>query len=919
MRNSIILSFFAISLLLCGCDEGETTHYTIGFSQCADDPWRIKVNRDIQQEAMFYGNVEVIIRSTNGDSKQQIHDIETLVDQGVDLLIVSPNEAVAITPIVEKVYEKGIPIIIYDRKVLTDKYTAFIGADNYMIGESIGYYVAHQLKGRGKIVELTGLKGSSPAIERHQGFMSAIKDYPDLKLICSWDAAWRTDSATMAMNSILAQHDDIDLVYAHNDIMAYGAWLAAKNRECEGTIKFIGIDALSGPDGGVNLVANGILDATFIYPADCDKVIKLALDILQQKNVPRETILNTAIIDHSNVRVMELQATYINKQEQKIAQLNNKIYDYLAGYSKQKNIILLTCGALSAVLLMMCVVLFLLRAKSRLNRCLTEQNEDMVKQKRLLEAQRDQLSEMSNKIKEATQAKLVFFTNISHDLRTPLTLISDPLDRLIKNERLTPQDGFLLRLMRKNVDVLLRLVDQILDFRKYEAGKLVFNPTNIDLSNCIEGWNTSFISLLHKKFIRFSFSSTPGKDYRTVADYDKMERIYYNLLSNAFKHTPENGDIRVDLSSFEQSGKVWLQLKIYNSGSYIEESDRTLIFERLFQCKGSESGAGIGLALTKVFVEQHGGEIYVESDIREGTTFRIVLPVVKCDDMEMCQPNTPPSEVGKSRNNVFKTEELYVTTALPEDGEIPHGEETILVIDDNPDILAYLRHLLSGTYRIIVAGEGNAGIDKATTYLPDLIISDVMMPGIDGIECVHHLKTTQQTSHIPIILLTADTMDEQRLRGIKTGADLYICKPFDSELLLVSIKNLLENRSRLKSYFSRNWISLTGDNADKGDADFVDRFRTLIENNIENSELQLSDIAKMVGISKVQLYRKVKELTNLSPKEFLRITRLKYADFLLQTTKSTIAEIAYRAGFNSPTYFSRCYKNHFGTPPKETR
>jgi len=264
-------------LVQSGCPR-----YTIGVSQCSDDTWRHKMNDEIQREALFYGGVKVETRTAHDDSRRQIEDIRYFIRQKVDLLIVAANEGMALTPVVEEAFDKGIPVIMVDRRILSDKYTAYIGADNYELGKAVGNYIAHRLKGRGKVVELSGLVGSTPAIERHQGFMSAISQYPDMTLLASEDAGWLQQPAEAKMDSLLQRFPEIDAVYGMNDRMAAGAFRAAGRRGREKEMIFVGIDALPGKGNGVELVLDSVLDATFIYPTEGDKVVQLAMDILEK-------------------------------------------------------------------------------------------------------------------------------------------------------------------------------------------------------------------------------------------------------------------------------------------------------------------------------------------------------------------------------------------------------------------------------------------------------------------------------------------------------------------------------------------------------------------------------------------------------------------------------------------------------------
>lgn len=905
------MRFSKWTLVLCclvgimACRQ-DSPRFRIGVAQCSDDSWRHKMNDEILREAMFYDGVSVEIRSAGDDNLRQAEDVRYFIDKGVDLLIISANEAAPMTPIVEEAYDKGIPVILIDRKILSDKYTAYIGADNNEIGRAVGNYIASRLGGKGNVVELTGLSGSTPAMERHQGFMAAISRFPEIKLIDKADAAWERAPAEVEMDSMLRRNPKIDAVYAHNDRIAPGAYQAAKKVGREKEMVFVGIDALPGKGNGLEMVLDSVLDATFIYPTNGDKVMQLAMNILEKKPFPRETVMNTAVVDRTNAHVMQLQTTHISELDRKIETLNGRISTYLSRVATQQVVLYGSLLILLLVAGLLLVVYKSLRSKNRLNRELSEQKRLLEEQRDQLEEQRDQLIQLSHQLEEATHAKLVFFTNISHDFRTPLTLVADPVEHLLADNTLNEDQRKMLSLIQRNVNILLRLVNQILDFRKYENGKMEFTPVPLDLLASFEGWNESFQEIARKKHIRFSFDSMPDADYRTLADVEKLERIYFNLLSNAFKFTPENGKITVRLSSWMKDGQPWLRFTVANSGTMISAEHIRSIFDRFYKIDMHHTGSGIGLALVKAFVDLHRGLIAVESDEKQGTLFTIDLP----------KGDTPVPEQELIPATPLPTDAVW--TAEEEDHEMLYdsSKPTVLIIDDNADIRSYVQGLLQADYTVVEAADGSEGIKKAMRFVPDLIISDVMMPGIDGIECCRRLKSELQTCHIPVILLTACSLDEQRIQGYDGGADSYISKPFSSPLLLARVRNLIDSHRRLKQFFGDRQTLAKEDVCDM-DKDFVERFKGLIEAKMSDSGLNVEDLGKDMGLSRVQLYRKIKSLTNYSPNELLRIARLKKASSLLASSNMTIAEVGYEVGFSSPSYFAKCYKEEFGESPTD--
>lgn len=907
----LLLTLLSLFGLAASCARHEP-RFRIGVSQCSDDEWRHQMNNEMLREALFYDEVEIDIRTVKDDNARQIEDIRNFIEEGVDLLVIAPNEAAPITPVVEEAYDRGIPVIVFDRKILSDKYTAYIGADNYEIGKAIGRYVVNMLQGKGNVVEISGLTGSTSAIDRHQGFVSAISPYPGIKLLGREDAGWLRSEAGQKMDTLLAHFPQIDVVYAQNDRMAAGAYAVARQKGRAGEMRFIGTDALSGEGYGVEQVLKGELDATFIYPTGGDRVIQIAMDILNKRDFPRETILNTSAVDSTNAQIMQMQTTHIATLDGKIETLNGKMNHYLDRYATQQVVLLGSLLVLLLVVGLLVAVYLSLRTKNRLNRELSrqkekleEQKQQLTQQKEQLIQQKEQLEQLSHELEAATHAKLVFFTNVSHDFRTPLTLIADPINQLLADKSLGEHSHQLLELMKKNVNILLRLVNQILDFRKVENGRMELHLGPFDLLSNFRSWNDSFRMALLKKHISFFFEAMPDADFRIMADCEKMERIYFNLLSNAVKYTPENGKIVVSL----QADVASLRFSVFNSGSYVSSQEVDAIFERFYQIDGHQAGTGIGLALVRAFVEMHGGQITAQSD-EKGTTFTVLLPAQSISQYHPTVVTLPAGETEVSATLV----ESELSADEEEAGAT--GRPTVLVIDDNADIRHYVKTLLAEEYQVLDAPEAATGIRLAMKYVPDVIVSDVMMPGMDGVECCRRLKTELQTCHIPVILLTACSLDEQRIQGYNGGADSYISKPFNSQLLLSRIRNLIDSRRQLRQFFGDNQ-TLAKENISDMDKDFVSRFKALVEEKMGDAELNVEDLGKDMGLSRVQLYRKLKSLTNYAPNELLRQARLKKAASLLASSEMTIAEIAYEVGFSSPSYFTKCYKEQFGESPTD--
>jgi hypothetical protein len=905
---------FCLLFLSVACSRKEAD-YTIAVSQCSEDDWRAQMNKEILREALFYPGVNIEVYQAHDDNVRQIQDIESLIKKKVDLLIVAPNEAEAITPVIEKVYDAGIPVILVDRKINSEKYTAYVGADNYEIGRRAGEYIADRLKGKGRVIEIAGLKGSTPAVERHRGMVEALKAAPDVQVIASVEAGWFQQKAGEVMDSLLDVYPQVDLVFAQNDRMAIGAYEKARQKKRAGQIAFVGVDAVT---DGVESVAGGRLDATFIYPTGGDKVMQVAMAILRGEPYQRENILSTALVNRANARVMQMQMKHILTLDQKIELLNHQLDDYFLRYSAQ-TMFLYACVVI--LILAGFLFFFLVRAfwvKNRMNTELSTQKQQLEQQRDQLQEQRDQLIALSRQLEEATHAKLAFFTSVSHDFRTPLTLIADPINQLLEEKHLGERERNMLEIVRKNVAVLLRLITQILDFQKYEHGKLALRLSEFNALECIKDWTEAFHTLAFRKHIQFEVKAEGDvAQYVMVADAEKIERITYNLLSNAFKFTPEKGEIKVVLSRIEKDGQPCLCMEVSDTGIGMSEEHIHHVFERFYQIDAQHTGSGLGLALVEAFVQLHKGTVRVESEKGKGTCFRVVLPMKQEGEVkEVIEKNESLKNLQEGAVLDAGQETLHQWVENVEvDGTA--DKEVVLVIDDNQDVRDYVKMLLQDKYTVIEAVNGQEGIRQAMKYVPDVVVCDVMMPVMDGIECCKRLKSELQTSHIPVLMLTAYAMDEQRIQGYDSGADSYLTKPFNAKLLLARIRNLIDNRKRLKS-FTEDATAVSGKQSlgevDKG---FVEKLKALIEEKMSNSDLSVEDLGAELGLGRVQLYRKTKSLTGYAPNELLRIARLKKAASLLASSEKTVAEITYEVGFSSPSYFTRCYKDYFGESPSE--
>lgn len=902
MKNSIyfLLSFMFVCLL-SACQEKKT--FRIGVSQCSSDDWRNKCNDEIQREIMFHPEASVEIRSADDNNEKQADDIRYFVRNHFDIIICSPNEADAMTPVVKEAYESGIPVIIFDRNIHGDSYTAYIGVDNIGIGESAAHYACNLIGDGGKVIEIYGRSGSTPAIERHNGFMEEAKRN-GLQLLASGYGNWDYEDASAVCDSLYLIYKDVDLVYAHNDRMAIAASDAARRHGLK--VKVIGIDAA--PEIGLRAVADGVIDATFLYPTEGYRLVRTALAILKGQPYERRSVLpRSSVVDSSNANILLLQNETLKEETNKIKMLKHQVDEYWSQHSAQTTLFYFTI----AFLCLLFVVLFLLlHAFWERKKYQTE----LQQQNRQLEAQRDTEKALNEQLLIATQSKLMFFTNVSHDLRTPLTLIADPLEQLAASTNLTSQQNILVRIANKNVLILKRLINQILDFRKYENGKLDLHLQEAAFAPLVREWAEAFNVSARKHDITLAINFDIADDFSLAIDIEKMERIFFNLLSNAFKYTPQNGKITFACAATDTD----LVFSVKDTGKGISSEDIKNIFTRFYQVdKVNPQGSGIGLALVKAFVELHGGIITAESELGKGSTFTVTLPIyhvensdnIKTADTEKIE--TPQSDV-----------DAELDTIEQENAAIRPDAPLLLVIDDNEDIRRMITVLMGKDYNVISASNGKEGLSLAAKHVPDVIICDVMMPVMDGLECCRHLKEEVSTSHIPVLMLTACSLDEQRAQGYDSGADGYLSKPFSSAVLKSRCRNLIENRKRIRNAeIDKPTITQAETNSSVLDMEnkFYARFLEIVNAEMGNPELNVDQLAAKMGLGRSQFYRKIKALTNYSPVELLRNLRLKKSRELLLTTDKSISEIAYEVGFSAPAYFTRCYREAFGETPTDRR
>ena len=925
-RNLHLIIYVAFIVLLTGCAQ-QPRKFVIGVSQCSEDIWRDKLNNELKMGEYLNDSLIVKLASSNDNNVLQNKQVNQFIDEGVDLLIVSPNQLSAISKAVERAYDKGIPVILYDRKTNSDKYTAFIGCDNYTIGKSMGTFIAQQLQGKGRIVEISGLEGSSPALERHRGFMDAIKPYPGLQVVASEGGNWKEEGGIQAMKRILKQTQDFDYVFAHNDRLAWGAYVAARQMGVKRNYKYTGVDGMATEGGGLELVRDGIFEASYLYPTKGDEVIALAMKILKHQPYERDNYLSTSIITKANADLTLMEARDAERQARNLKTLHKQVDRYLSDYNAQKIMLIGMCLFLLVCLAAAALIFRGYLVKVKLNEKLAKTNDELKRLNVELGEKNEEMKRLNEEVLELTHSRLVFFTNISHELRTPLTLIADPVEMLLEDTGIKGKSRELLKMVQRNALALQQLVGNILDFRKIQNGKMELKLYRFDIVKTLMMWVSDFQLTAERKQIRLHLNVDDLKgSHEMIADQEKISRIVFNLLSNALKYTPAGGEIFVSLKDEGAN----LRLDVKDTGKGISQDEADKIFERFFQAKGAASGTGIGLALVKSFVELHHGEARVESELGKGSDFIVVIPREQEGDSQVIHndvdivDNSVNASAPDGKNVVDESVLQYIDDGDRSRGKVQQlvsentNRPTVLVIDDNTDIRQYERTLLQDEYIVLEAADGKEGLSVAIKEVPDLVICDVMMPVMDGLEFTEQLKTNTATSHIPVIMLTAKNLEEHRAEGYEHGADSYITKPFHSKVLLARIENLLRQRQLLKHLYQGSQEAekeISESHLEDRDKQFLKQLQTIIQQNLSDSEFGVEDMGQQIGLSRVQLYRKVKAMTGSSVVDLLRKARLAKAKRLLETRSMSVSEVAYEVGFSAPSYFTKCFKEEFGMLP----
>lgn len=889
---------FILFIFLLSCQEKAIKQYRVVFLQCCHDEWRDVMNSEMKRELAFHPEINLEIFESFSNTQKQVEQIKQLANQKIDLLIVSPNESKPLTEAVENLYKKGIPIIFIDRKTDSQNYTAFIGADNYEIGKTVGKFIASKFNGQANIVEVKLEMTSSPAIERNRGFMAEVATHSNLKIVADLETKNGLEDITSKLPNILKNHPETNILFAHTDFLGLTSYQTFKNLGQPKDLFMVGVDGLP-VTKGMQHVKDGILDATLLYPTGGTEAIQTALKILKKQPFKKDNLLLTNVITSDNVDIMLSQIQKIKEQQIEIEREALKITDLNTTYSTQRNRLYFISALLTAVIVLGAFLYFLLKEKQLSNKILEEQNNSILQQK-------NEIEKVSLLAQKATEDKMRFYSYISHEFKTPLSLILTPTEDLLQRKTTDPKETqSTLQLIHKNANRLLRLVNQLLDMRKVDAGKMELELGKYDLIAFIKDIVGDFKVKAKQKQIDLQFIS-PFKELPFSFDAEKLDKVLFNIISNAFKYTPDGGLIHISI--LKNIDKI--EINIADNGIGMNEDEKQHAFDLFY--RGNENislGTGLGLALSQEFVVLHGGEIKLNSEKGKGTSFKIILPFIENEAVIF---ENPKSDYIKIENNSDE-----IDTILSKKDAKHHFENTLILIEDSQDLNQFLSEKLSKIYNTVALENAEKGWEEILAHIPDVIICDVMLPGMDGFALTQKVKTDFRTSHIPVILLTAKSQIESQIEGTKAGADAYMMKPFNLQLLEEKLKGLLENRDRMRRRFS-NEVANTNQ-LQKGERRFLMEFEALIDKNINDSTLSVEKLSKELGMSRVQLFRKISALTNKNVADYIAEYKLQKAKTLLNDHNKNIAEIAYELGFNTPSYFTTFFKQKTDKTPTEWR
>ncbi|UAB84134.1 substrate-binding domain-containing protein [Zunongwangia sp. SCSIO 43204] len=898
------IGILIIVLIFCSCTtQVEEEKYSIGFSQClSNHPWRAMMNKSMKIKSSLDQEIDLEIFEAHGDASQQIADIQFMIEKQFDLIIISPLDPDSIKPIVEKAYAEGIPIILIDRKIDSDSFTSYVGADNFQVGvDAANYILSDSNSDLIQILEIRGIDNSTPTKDRSRGFHQALIDSKNkikLNTIKGVDEKF---------SSFLDSIDQLpNYVYAFNDELAYEAWKIAQKKRVENRIKFLGVDGLSIPNGGIEMVQNGILYATIYYPTGGAEAIDLASDILNGRNFTKENILKTVVIDRFNADIMLNQFIKIYEQQEEINDQIISIDKQKEKYYVQNSLLKLTLALLIIILSLSFYSIYSIVTIRRKNGQLENINQKIIQQ-------RNKIERIAKEAKESNEAKINFFTGISHEFKTPITLIQSSIESLtenkgIKNFRIMEE----IELIYNNSNRLLRLINNLLDFRRVENRNFNLRVSKTNLFDFSSRILKDFEREARKRNISLELISN-NQELDIYIDRSLMDKVYFNILSNAFKFTPENGKIEIIIEDNLDTNEVFLMIK--DSGIGIPDNEIDHIFDAFF--KGSvnrKNSSGIGLHLVKQFVDLHLGSIQAKS--KHGTEFTLKLLKGRTHFNE--DQIVDEAQIFESSLIDFSTgfsDQSSIYSDFSEDNSDNDELYTVLIIEDNPELSYFLRKKLKKEYNVLLS-DGKDAIKKAFDNVPDIIISDLNLPEISGFEICQQLKKDLKTSHIPILILTALGDKDSYIKGLESGADMYLTKPFNFSVINQSLKALLFNREKLRYYYTNNIFKINKKvSFGHPEQQFLTRLNSIIKDNIQNPNFNVENLAESLNISRVQLYRKVKALVGISISDYITNFKLETSKELLKDSSLSISEVAYNSGFSSPSYFSTTFKNKYKVTP----
>lgn len=897
------LLFFGYLFNSCNSSNENKETITIGFSQSIDnDLWRKSMDHAMEVETSLHPNAKLIIYNADRKVKKQIQDVEKMIQQNMDVIIIAPYESDSIVPVIEKANRKGIPVIIVDRKVNTLNYTAFLGADNVEVGKLAGKQIVSLSKGKGTVVEIRGEIVTYPGIERSKGLQQILSKYPGIQKV-SIDAD-DFNSPKSKFVRLLDSLPSIDYVFGFNDLIAYNAWKIAKEKQPNNKIKFIGVDGLNGTNGGVEFVKEGVLTGTILYPTGGAEAIKLALKIKNKEIVPKINKLNTTLIDTLNAEIMSSQFDKISLQQSDIENQQHFIKEQLQKYSSQSNLL--------KALIVLSLVIFLFAIHSIYSRIIiSRKKKELEITNAKIISQRNEIEKFADEIKRSNEVRLNFFTGLSHEFKTPLTLIMSSTESLMEEEKV--RDSKLIdemKLIYKNSNRLLRLINQLLDFRKVEEQKFTLQASKTNIYDFTNAVMINFKAEAARRNIDFQLSCK-NQNLELFIDRNLMDKVYFNLLSNAFKFTPDNGKINISIVE-NQDNTVKISFK--DSGIGIPDNELSNVFQPFFKASNnSKNSSGIGLHLSKEFVLLHHGTIDLKS--KQGSEF--VITLLKGNN-HLAKDEIVENIENKNIAQNIITDHLELESEVENFNLAADSEKhSILIIEDNSDLVAFLQAKLTKEYTVYTS-DGSDAIEKAIEIIPDIIICDINLVDKDGYEISKELKKDLRSSHIPIIILTAQSSKEAVLKGLQSGVDQYLTKPFSLSILKQFLSSLLFNREKLRYYYTNNIYRVEPESRfGNPEQSFITKMNEIIQSNVENPKFSVEDLADKMSVSRVQLYRKVKAIMGINISDHINNIKLEKAAELLKLNEMNISEIAYSLGFSSPNYFSTAFKNKFGVSPKE--